>query len=66
MSGINDTNEMKKQYGTDQNLNSRILLHRLFSTNKQGWGNWVFENYRLKPGLSILELGCGNAGIWKS
>jgi SAM-dependent methyltransferase len=66
MSGINDTNEMKKQYGTDQNLNSRILLHRLFSTNKQGWRNWVFQNYELKPGLSVLELGCGNAGIWKS
>lgn len=25
----------------------------------------VFQNYQLKPNLSILELGCGNGGIWK-
>ena len=65
MPGLNGTNEMKLQYGTAQNLNSRVALHKLFSTNKLGWGNWVFQNYRLKPNQSILELGCGNAGMWK-
>ena len=65
MSNFRNTEEMKKQYETSSNLNSRILLHQLFSTNKLGWSNWVFQNYELKPGQSILELGCGDANIWK-
>jgi len=66
MSNFNNTDELKKQYGTSDNLNNRILLHSLFSTNKSGWANWVFKSYRLKPNQRILELGCGNAEIWKA
>ena len=66
MPNFSDTEEMKKQYATDGNLNARVALHRLFSTNKMGWSSWVFGNYRLGPGQDILELGCGNAGIWRA
>lgn len=54
-----------EQYRTAGNLNTRISLHQLYSTNKQGFANWVFQLYDLQPGQRILELGCGNGGIWK-
>ena len=66
MSKFNDADEVKRQYGTTKNLNSRVLLHELYSTNKLGWGNWVFGNYQLAPDQRILELGCGTAGIWQA
>jgi len=65
MTNYNNADTLKKQYETDRNLNSRILLHQLYSTNKTGWNNWVYKNYKLYSGLRILELGCGNAGIWR-
>jgi Methylase involved in ubiquinone/menaquinone biosynthesis len=65
MQNFNSTEEQKQQYETDKNLNARVALHQRFSTNKQGWMNWVFQNYDLKPGMRILELGCGNGMIWQ-
>ena len=66
MPNTNNTNKMKQQYKTAQNLNSRISLHQLYSTNPLGWNNWVFGNYQLQENQKILELGCGNAGIWQA
>jgi len=65
VANFNTADEMKKQYGTAANLDSRVLLHQLFSTNKLGWSKWVFQNYHLEPNQTILELGCGNATIWR-
>ena len=33
MGSLNNISELKKQYGTAQNLDTRILLHQLFNTN---------------------------------
>lgn len=65
MPNFNSPGHLKSQYRRAENLNTRILLHQRYSTNKQGWGNWVFENYALKPGQTILELGCGSGGMWR-
>jgi ubiquinone/menaquinone biosynthesis C-methylase UbiE len=62
MSNINDSDKVKTQYSTAKNLNTRGLLHQLYSVNILGWPNWVFQNYDLKPKQFILELGCGNGG----
>jgi len=66
MPNYNNTEEMKKQYASYNNLGNRVLLHQLYSVNKLGWTNWVFQNYQLSSNQHILELGCGNAGIWSS
>ncbi len=54
----------KKQYSTADNLNIRISLHDKYSVNKQGFGNWIFSNYEISKGMSVLELGCGNGNMW--
>ena len=55
---------IEKQYQTDKNLSTRINLHEKYSVNKQGFGNWVYDHYDFKPGMRILELGCGNGSMW--
>lgn len=52
------------QYKNADNLNIRIALHKKYSVNKQGFGNWVFSHYRIGEGMSVLELGCGNGQMW--
>ena len=66
MNTINDFKSVKKQYSSTENLNTRISIHEKYSTNKQGFGNWIFEHYDLGEDSNILELGCGNGEIWKS
>ena len=56
----------KDQYKDSSNLDARIALHQKFSTNPQGWHNWVFDQLlQLPANANILELGCGNAVLWK-
>lgn len=55
---------MENQYKNPERLNRRISIHDRYSVNKQGFGNWIYERYRFKPGESILELGCGAASMW--
>ena len=64
MSNINETNVVKKQYQNSKNLNMRISIHDKYSTNKMGFGNWIFSNYDIQPGYRILELGCGTGSMW--
>ena len=59
-----NTTDINKQYGTADNLNTRISLHKKYSVNKQGFGNWIFTNYRIAEGMSVLELGCGTGEMW--
>ncbi|MBO4838030.1 MAG: class I SAM-dependent methyltransferase [Lachnospiraceae bacterium] len=55
---------VKEQYGTADKLNTRIALHSKYSVNKQGFGNWIFSHYRIREGMSVLELGCGSGEMW--
>lgn len=56
---------VQAQYATDKNLSTRINFHEKYSVNQKGFGNWLFEQYDLRPGMRILELGCGNASMWR-
>jgi ubiquinone/menaquinone biosynthesis C-methylase UbiE len=55
---------VKEQYGTADKLNTRISIHKKYSTNKQGFGNWIFSNYMITQGMSVLEIGCGTGEMW--
>ena len=64
MSRANDINRVRVQYNSDKNLNARQALHYGFSTNKYGWFNWVFDQYKFKHNDRIIEFGCGNGSTW--
>ncbi len=66
MAGINDSGTVKKQYEDAGRLNTRISIHEKYSQNKQGFGNWIFSHYEIRPYYRILELGCGNGSMWKN
>lgn len=55
---------LKNQYQNASNISSRIHLHSLYSENKKGWFPWILEHCKLKNGLHILELGCGDGSLW--
>lgn len=56
---------VKVQYKTAENLNIRSSIHLKYSTNKQTFGDWISEHYKIDSGARILELGCGTGSIWK-
>lgn len=55
---------LKTQYENASNINARMYLHSEYSTNKQGWFPWLFEQCDFQNGSRILEIGCGNGAIW--
>ena len=65
MNEINDSENVKKQYSSTAGLSTRISIHDKYSTNKLGFGNWIFSNYCLRDGMKVLELGCGTGSMWK-
>jgi len=56
---------LRKQYRDASNLNARIALHKLFSTNTYDWFHWIFNHFDIPPVARILELGCGPADLWR-
>lgn len=66
MSKINDVAVVKQQYATANHLGTRISIHEKYSTNPLGFGNWIFSNYTVDKGATVLELGCGTGEMWKN
>ncbi len=54
----------ERQYKDSSNLNARIQLHKLYSTNPYGLHKWVFDQLELPPNSHILEIGCGPGMLW--
>ena len=54
-----------RQYASAANLNLRASLHEKYSVNPQGFMPWLFGQYIIRPGDSLLEVGCGNGSLWK-
>ena len=55
---------LKTQYLNAQNIEARIALHRDYSENPESWFHWILEQAQLRPGMRILEIGCGNGALW--
>lgn len=53
-----------QQYPNGANLNARIRLHQLYSSNTYDWFLWVFDRLRLPLAARILEIGCGTGKLW--
>ena len=63
----NDQKYLKdNQYKQAGRLNFRINLHKKFSTNTIDWHEWVCSHFDLKPGMKVLEVGCGPATLWQA
>ena len=60
----NDAEAVKEQYKTSKGLDTRISFHEKYSTNMQGYGNWIVSNCAFFEGMSVLELGCGTGSLW--
>lgn len=55
---------LKNQYQNASNISSRIRLHHLYSANPQGWFPWLFSLCGIRPGMHVLEVGCGDGAFW--
>ncbi|MBR5637073.1 MAG: class I SAM-dependent methyltransferase [Pseudobutyrivibrio sp.] len=60
----NDTAAVKAQYATSKSYDVRVNFHDMYSTNKQGYSNWLVSNYDISEGMKVLELGGGPGGLW--
>ena len=55
----------KLQYGTTKNLEARIKIHQLFSTNAESLHTWAGKLMPIEGPVKVLEVGCGTGIFWK-
>ena len=60
----NNAEAVKARYATSEGLNTRLSFHDRFSTNKQGYAEWIVSHYDIHDGMKMLELGCGTGKMW--
>lgn len=57
---------LKDQYSDSKKFMARIELNRRFKTNRYSWPLWIFDQIQFSKGAKVLEIGCGNAILWKT
>ena len=57
---------IQEQYADSKNFAARVELNRRFGTNPYRWTSWVFDQIKFPERARVLELGCGNALLWRS
>lgn len=62
---INSDKKLLEQYENASNLRARMNIHEMYSVNKYGWMRWCFDKLNMPNKSKILELGCGDASLWK-
>ena len=60
----NDSDAVKAQYAVPKGLDIRQTFHEKYSTNRQGYGEWVVSHYDIRDGMAVLEIGCGTGSMW--
>ena len=61
---LSDSDAVKAQYAVPKGLDIRLTFHDKYSTNKQGYSEWVVSNYDIRDGMTVLEIGCGTGNMW--
>lgn len=56
---------VNEQYRNSANLNARVRVHSLYSTNPQSWNNWLFDQLEIADETNLLEVGCGPGYLWQ-
>lgn len=54
------------QYADSRNFMARVELNRKFGTNPYRWTSWIFDQIKFPKNSRVLEIGCGNALLWRS
>lgn len=60
----NMESSLNMQYQNAGNISARIKLHSMFSVNRQGWFDWIYDICNVHAKMKILELGCGGGQLW--
>lgn len=61
-----DRNYLRQvQYGSANNLNARIQIHKRFTNSAEVWEDFIFGHLPDLSGKRLLALGCGNAVQWR-
>ena len=56
--------QVARQYRDSSNLSARQRIYH-FAKPGPSWQEWVFDQLKLPGNAAVLELGCGNAMLWK-
>lgn len=56
---------VEAQYASPSGLESRIALHRAYSSAETSWPKFVLDIMAPRRGDRVLEVGCGSAWIWR-
>jgi SAM-dependent methyltransferase len=63
---MDDPQHVAVQYADPRNLGARADLHERFSCNPYGWYRWVFDRIERLGPSTVLDVGCGPGGLWRS
>jgi ubiquinone/menaquinone biosynthesis C-methylase UbiE len=54
-----------EQYRDSSRLQQRANIHVRYGTAAVPWFEWVGARFDLRPGLRVLEVGCGPGWLWE-
>jgi SAM-dependent methyltransferase len=62
---VSEQEKIREQYAMNANLRSRIALHDRYSRSPAHYPHWIFDGYDFDDEADVLEVGCGDANVWR-